>query len=132
MASGSAPRCGRNRIRSSTRSPDCSMRRISGSAGSRSICRSPTASSSRNGSCSGEGQLVEVPLVEVATAVTAEQVIRYSIDGTLLGRRGVRGVYRCAGEDAWIALDDTRDEMSPAERSAWCTTRTPEEAAKEL
>ena len=80
----------------------------------------------------GEGQLVEVPLVEVATAVTAEQVIRYSIDGTLLGRRGVRGVYRCAGEDAWIALDDTRDEMSPAERSAWCTTRTPEEAAKEL
>ena len=53
----------------------------------------------------GEGQLVEVPLVEVATAVTAEQVIRYSIDGTLLGRRGEGGVYRCAGDDAWVAVD---------------------------
>ena len=42
----------------------------------------------------GEGQLVEVPLVEVATAVTAEQVIRYAIDGTLLDRRGAGGVYR--------------------------------------
>ena len=36
----------------------------------------------------GVGQLVEVPLVEVATAVTADQVIRYAIDGTLLDRRG--------------------------------------------
>ena len=44
----------------------------------------------------GEGQLVEVPLLEVATAVTAEQVIRYSIDGTLLDRRGTAGVYRDA------------------------------------
>ena len=44
----------------------------------------------------GEGQLVEVPLLEVATAVTAEQVIRYAIDGTLLDRRGAGGVYRDA------------------------------------
>src|SRR5665213_2833466 len=49
----------------------------------------------------GEGQLVEVPLVEVATAVTAEQVIRYAIDGTKLERRGEAGVYRCVGDDAW-------------------------------
>ena len=44
----------------------------------------------------GEGQLVEVPLLEVATAVTADQVIRYAIDGTLLDRRGTGGVYRDA------------------------------------
>jgi crotonobetainyl-CoA:carnitine CoA-transferase CaiB-like acyl-CoA transferase len=80
----------------------------------------------------GEGQLVEVPLVEVATAVTAEQVIRYSIDGTLLGRRGVSGAYRCAGDDAWVAIDDARDVMTPEDRAAWCSTRAPEEAAKEL
>jgi crotonobetainyl-CoA:carnitine CoA-transferase CaiB-like acyl-CoA transferase len=80
----------------------------------------------------GVGQLVEVPLAEVATAVTAEQVIRYSIDGTLLGRRGEGGVYRCAGDDsAWIAVDRARDPMSPAARAAWCASRTPEEAVRD-
>ena len=58
---------------------------------SRSSPRSSTATRT------GDGQLVEVPLVEVATAVTAEQVIRYAIDGTLLGRRGAGGVYRVRG-----------------------------------
>ena len=70
----------------------------------------------------GEGQLVEVPLVEVATAVTAEQVIRYSIDGTLLDRRGAGGVYQCAGDDAWVAIDRERDPMAPDERAEWCAT----------
>ena len=65
----------------------------------------------------GRGQLVEVPLVEVATAVTAEQVIRYAIDGTLLERRGAGGVYRCAGDDAWVAIDRDRDPMAPDERA---------------
>jgi crotonobetainyl-CoA:carnitine CoA-transferase CaiB-like acyl-CoA transferase len=79
----------------------------------------------------GEGLLVEVPLVEVATAVTAEQVIRYSIDGTIGDRRGAGGVYACKGDDAWVAIDRTRDPMSPGERAAWCATRTPEEAARD-
>jgi crotonobetainyl-CoA:carnitine CoA-transferase CaiB-like acyl-CoA transferase len=80
----------------------------------------------------GDGVLVEVPLVEVATAVTAEQVIRYSIDGTLLGRRGEGGVYKCAGgDDEWVAIDLARDPMAPAERAAWCATRTADAAAKE-
>jgi crotonobetainyl-CoA:carnitine CoA-transferase CaiB-like acyl-CoA transferase len=79
----------------------------------------------------GRGQLVEVPLVEVATAVTAEQVIRYAADGTLLGRRGAGGVYRCAGDDAWVAIDRTRDPMAPDARAEWCAGRTPDEAAKE-
>ncbi len=64
----------------------------------------------------GAGQLVEVPLVEVATAVTADQVIRYAIDGTLLDRRGEGGVYRCEGDDAWVAIDRGADPMAPAAR----------------
>ena len=77
----------------------------------------------------GAGQLVEVPLVEVATAVTADQVIRYAIDGTLAGRRGAGGVYQCAGDDAWVAIDRTLDPMNPDERARWCATRSPEHAA---
>lgn len=80
----------------------------------------------------GEGQLVEVPLVEVATAVTAEQVIRYSIDGTLLGRRGEGGVYRCAGDDSWIAVDRDADPLDATERAAWCASRDAGAAADEL
>jgi crotonobetainyl-CoA:carnitine CoA-transferase CaiB-like acyl-CoA transferase len=79
----------------------------------------------------GAGQLVEVPLVEVATAVTAEQVIRYAIDGTVLGRRGEGGVYRCAGDDEWVAIDRASDPMEPEERAAWCAGRAPDAAAKE-
>jgi crotonobetainyl-CoA:carnitine CoA-transferase CaiB-like acyl-CoA transferase len=80
----------------------------------------------------GQGQLVEVPLVEVATAVTAEQVIRYSDDGTLLDRRGEGGVYACAGDDRWIAVDTRADPLSPPERAAWCADRDADTAATEL
>ena len=80
----------------------------------------------------GEGQLVEVPLLEVAAAVTAEQVIRYSIDGTLLDRRGTGGVYRALGDDSWVAVDLASDPMTAGERSEWCATREPEAAAAEL
>jgi crotonobetainyl-CoA:carnitine CoA-transferase CaiB-like acyl-CoA transferase len=59
----------------------------------------------------GEGQLVEVPLVEAALNVAAEQVIEYSAYGRLLVRAANRGpyaapqgVYRCAGEDDHLAL----------------------------
>ena len=58
----------------------------------------------------GEGQLVEVPMVEVALNLTAEQVIEHQVDDVLLQRDGNRGVgapqnvYRCAGDDSWIAL----------------------------
>ncbi len=58
----------------------------------------------------GEGQLVEVPMVEVALNLTAEQVIEHQVHGVVLQRDGNRGVgapqnvYRCAGDDAWIAL----------------------------
>jgi len=80
----------------------------------------------------GEGQLVEVPLIEVATAVTAEQVIRYSVDGTLVGRRGEGGVYECATTETWVAVDRARDPMSADARAEWCTERSAEAAAEEL
>lgn len=76
----------------------------------------------------GEGMLVEVPLVEVATAVTAEQVIRYSAEGRLLGRRGSAGVYRCVGDDAWVAIDVASDPLAGEVRAQWCAERTPAEA----
>jgi crotonobetainyl-CoA:carnitine CoA-transferase CaiB-like acyl-CoA transferase len=80
----------------------------------------------------GEGQLVEVPLLEVATAVTAEQVIGYAIDGKLFDRRGTDGVYRVQGDHTWVAVDLGSDPMTGAERSAWCETRTADEAVAEL
>lgn len=59
----------------------------------------------------GEGQLVEVPLVEGALNIAAEQVIEYSAYGQLLRRTGNRGpyaapqgVYRCAGPEEYVAL----------------------------
>jgi crotonobetainyl-CoA:carnitine CoA-transferase CaiB-like acyl-CoA transferase len=79
----------------------------------------------------GEGQLVEVPLVEVACAVTAEQVIRYSDDVTLADRRGAGGVYQCDGEEAWVAIDRLRDPMSEEARAEWCSSRTAAQAEAE-
>ncbi len=58
----------------------------------------------------GEGQLVELPLIETALNVAAEQVVEYAAYGALLQRQGNRGpsaapqgVYRCAGDD-YIAI----------------------------
>jgi crotonobetainyl-CoA:carnitine CoA-transferase CaiB-like acyl-CoA transferase len=81
----------------------------------------------------GEGQLVEMPMIEVAAAVTAEQVIEWSANGNLLGRRGAHGVYRCAGEgEEWIAIDEASDPMTAEERAQWCAVRPPDAAAAEL
>jgi crotonobetainyl-CoA:carnitine CoA-transferase CaiB-like acyl-CoA transferase len=80
----------------------------------------------------GEGQLVEIPLVEVATAVTADQVIRYAIDGTVAERRGAGGVYATAGDDDWVSVDRESDPLAPGDRAAWCATRTAEDAAAEM
>jgi crotonobetainyl-CoA:carnitine CoA-transferase CaiB-like acyl-CoA transferase len=80
----------------------------------------------------GEGQLVEIPMIEVAAAVTAEQVIDASMGRPDPGRRGAHGVYRCAGDDRWIAVDEASDPMDTAARTDWCATRTAEDAAAEL
>lgn len=66
----------------------------------------------------GEGQLVEVPLVESALSVAAEQVIDFTAYGDLLDRQenktkqfAPQGVYACVGEDHWIALSVENDEQ---------------------
>ena len=80
----------------------------------------------------GEGQLVEMPMMEVAAAVTAEQVIDYSAHGILHDRRGAHGVYACEGHDAWVAVDDTVDPMTASDRAVWCSSRSAGAAAAEL
>lgn len=80
----------------------------------------------------GEGQLVEIAMMEVAAAVTAEQVIEHSARGVVAGRRGAHGVYACSGTDVWVAVDEVRDPMPAEERAAWCATRAPDVAATEL
>ena len=59
----------------------------------------------------GQGQLVEVPLIEPAFNAAAEQVIEWSAHGVLLERQGNRsphaapqGVYRAREDDHWVAL----------------------------
>ncbi len=60
---------------------------------------------------SGRGSHVESVMVEAALNVAAEQVIEYSAAGTVMGREGNRGpgaapqgVYRCRGDDRWVAI----------------------------
>ncbi len=73
----------------------------------------------------GEGQLVEAPLLDSALNMTAEQVIEYTATGTVLSREGNRspsaapqGLYAChqpvADETAaeqWLALSVATDEQ---------------------
>jgi crotonobetainyl-CoA:carnitine CoA-transferase CaiB-like acyl-CoA transferase len=66
----------------------------------------------------GLGQLVEVPLVETALNVAAEQFVEYGASGTLLGRHGnghpqaaPHGVYRTAGGEAWVAIAVMDDDQ---------------------
>ncbi len=80
----------------------------------------------------GKGQLIEMAMIEVAAAMTAEQVIEYSATGELIGRRGEGGVYQCAGDDQWVAVDRDADPMAPNERGAWCASRAPDDAVREL
>ncbi|WP_328360353.1 CoA transferase [Mycobacterium sp. NBC_00419] len=64
----------------------------------------------------GHGQLVELPMIDVVLNASALQVIECDCTGVVLNRRGNRGhefavqnVYRCAGDDQWIAVS-IRDE----------------------
>jgi len=66
----------------------------------------------------GHGMLVEAPLVEAALTMTAEQVVRWTAEGTLLERDGnhgngfaPQGVYACAGTEQWLALSVVTDEQ---------------------
>ncbi|OBI03775.1 CaiB/BaiF CoA-transferase family protein [Mycobacterium scrofulaceum] len=80
----------------------------------------------------GSGQLVELPMLETVLNATAIQAIESEVFGTTLTRRGNRGfgdaiqnIYRCAGEDDWIAVTVRDDRQWDAlvevmDRPAWC------------
>ena len=64
----------------------------------------------------GEGVLVEAPMVDAALNVAAEAVIEWTAYGNLIGRDGNRsavaapqGVYRCAGTEQWLAVSVASD-----------------------
>ena len=66
----------------------------------------------------GEGQLVELPMIETVLNVTAIQPMEAEVFGVTLSRRGNRGhgwavqnLYRCAGDDDWIAVTVRTDDQ---------------------
>ncbi|MCV7236444.1 CaiB/BaiF CoA-transferase family protein [Mycobacterium branderi] len=66
----------------------------------------------------GEGQLVELPMIETVLNATAIQPMEAEVFGVTLSRRGNRGhgsaiqnLYRCAGDDDWIAVTVATDEQ---------------------
>ena len=58
----------------------------------------------------GQGSLVESVMVEAALNAAAEQIVECSASGEVMAREGNRGrgapqgVYRCTGEDRWVAI----------------------------
>jgi crotonobetainyl-CoA:carnitine CoA-transferase CaiB-like acyl-CoA transferase len=69
----------------------------------------------------GCGQLVEVPMIEAVLNVTAVQTMEFEVFGTVMTRGGNRGhtdaiqdIYRCAGDDNWIALSVCTDAQRAA------------------
>ena len=96
----------------------------------------------------GRGQLVEVPMIETVLNVTAVQTMEFEVFGSVMERRGNRGhtaadqdVYRCAGEDDWIAVsvhtDDQRAALAElmaatSTSRSGSPTRTPKRPRKDL
>ena len=79
----------------------------------------------------------------------AEQVVEHSAFGRLQRSMGnssplmLQGVFRCAGDDDWLAVSvpdqqarqaaqDVAGGISPAELERWCAARSAEDAAREL
>ena len=79
----------------------------------------------------GQGSLVEGPMVEGALNAGAEQIVEYSAYGSLMRRDGNRspwaapqGVYACRGVEQWLALSIATDQQWQAlvavlERPGW-------------
>jgi crotonobetainyl-CoA:carnitine CoA-transferase CaiB-like acyl-CoA transferase len=66
----------------------------------------------------GAGQLVELPMIESVLNATAVQPLEFEVFGVTMGRRGnrshgaaVQNLYRCAGDDEWIAVTAATDEQ---------------------
>ncbi|WP_067820285.1 CaiB/BaiF CoA-transferase family protein [Actinomadura kijaniata] len=65
----------------------------------------------------GQGLLVEAPLVEAALTMAAEQVLEAGATGCVIGRDGNRspgvapqGAYPCSGTECWVAISVVTDE----------------------
>ena len=65
----------------------------------------------------GTGQLVELPMIETVLNATAIQPMESEVFGVTLSRRGNRGhgwviqnLYRCRGDDDWIAVTVSTDD----------------------
>jgi crotonobetainyl-CoA:carnitine CoA-transferase CaiB-like acyl-CoA transferase len=66
----------------------------------------------------GVGQLLELPMIETVLNVTAIQPMEAEVFGVTLSRRGNRGhgravqnLYRCAGDDDWVAVTVRTDDQ---------------------
>ncbi|EUA75211.1 coA-transferase III family protein [Mycobacterium xenopi 4042] len=80
----------------------------------------------------GLGQLVELPMIETVLNATAIQPMEFEVFGVTLSRQGNRGhgqalqnLYRCAGDDDWIAVTVATDNQWRAlvelmGRPSWC------------
>jgi crotonobetainyl-CoA:carnitine CoA-transferase CaiB-like acyl-CoA transferase len=83
----------------------------------------------------GVGQLVELPMIETVMNATAIQPIEAEVFGVTLSRQGNRGhgwaiqnLYRCAGDDDWVAVTVYTDDQWHAlvdlmERPSWARDR---------
>jgi len=66
----------------------------------------------------GCGQHIELPMIDLAVNVSAEQILEFEAYGELMTRLGNRcpqaapqGVYACTGTDEWLALSVTTEEQ---------------------
>jgi benzylsuccinate CoA-transferase BbsF subunit len=80
----------------------------------------------------GEGQYIECAMIEGELQLVAEALLDYQMNGRVQERSGNRhawmaphGVYRCAGEDAWVAIAVETD----AQFAALCATMGRDELA---
>jgi crotonobetainyl-CoA:carnitine CoA-transferase CaiB-like acyl-CoA transferase len=65
----------------------------------------------------GEGQLIELAMIDLAANLVVEQVLEHSVYGSLMDRQGNhqpgsghQGVYACLEPDQWVALRVASDE----------------------
>lgn len=85
----------------------------------------------------GEGQLIDLAQIEPTLAMLGPTLMNYFVNGVVEQRAGNRhperapqGVYRCAGEDRWIAISVCTDAQWVAlatvleleQRPEWATT----------
>ena len=73
----------------------------------------------------GEGQYIDMAMAETVTSMIPEAVLEYTMNGrepTRMGNRSKsdapQGVYRCSGDDQWVAITVGDDEQWRAMRKA--------------